>query len=139
MTIPESSAGLRHPRDRPPYGGLHAESVPRARRRSLLRFGVTDMGPAREIDRGAIEVLGCGGSTNPLAVTSPSATAGSAAVHRPRTTSTPDSTSSSLTLGQLAHSFSQLGSVESHNLRDVCHRFPGKTGRGLRQKNVARR
>lgn len=42
-------------------------------------------------------------------------------------------------LGQLAHSFSQLGPVESHNLRNVCRRLLGKSGRALRQKNIARR
>jgi hypothetical protein len=42
-------------------------------------------------------------------------------------------------LGQLARSHSQLGLVESHNLRDVRHRFLGKPGRALRKKNVTRR
>ena len=39
-------------------------------------------------------------------------------------------------LGQLAHSHSQLALVESHNLRDVRHRFLGKSGRALTKKNV---
>jgi hypothetical protein len=42
-------------------------------------------------------------------------------------------------LGQLAHPYCQLGLVKSHNLRDIRHRFLGKSGRGFRKKNVTRR
>jgi len=71
-------ARIRHPRlpPAPDYGiheiGYHtAGFMPICASREktvVLSFGVTDMGQHREIYRGAIEVLGPGGSTNPVAV-----------------------------------------------------------------------